>query len=102
MSKIPNYGALFVLTELMDHPFEQMSATALRKLLLIEVKAFVDGLDNIPPERLQEMRNRLIAIYKTLRDKEQLEMLPLVWGRNSADKKTDTDPVPPALDALET
>lgn len=85
----------------MDEPFDQLSATALRKLLITEVKTFVAALETTPHETLQEMRNRLIAIYKLLTEKEQLEMLPLVWGRNSTNKPADTGAVPPAADILE-
>ena len=85
----------------MDEPFDQLSATALRNLLITETKTFVAGLDTIPHERLQEMRNRLIAIYKLLTEKEQLEMLPLVWGRNSAYKQADGGDGLPAADILE-
>jgi len=85
----------------MDEPFDQLSATALRKLLITEVKTFVAGLETIPHERLQEMRNRLIAIYKLLTEKEQLEILPLVWGRNSAYKQADGGDGSPAADILE-
>lgn len=85
----------------MDEPFDQLSATALRKLLIVEVKTFVACLETTPPERLQEMRNRLIGIYKTLTEKEQLEMLPLVWGRNSTNKPADTGVISPEVDPME-
>lgn len=86
----------------MDEPLDQLSATVLRKLLITEVKTFVASLETTSTERLQEMRNRLIAIYKTLTEKEQLEMLPLVWGRNAVDKESAADPVPPVVHAMET
>lgn len=86
----------------MDETFDQLSATTLRKLLITEVKTFVACLETTPPERLQEMRNRLIAIYKTLTEKEQLEMLPLVWGRNAEVQRSNSDPVPPVGDAMAT
>ncbi|HEV2481254.1 MAG TPA: hypothetical protein VGS79_16390 [Puia sp.] len=84
----------------MDDPFNQLSATELRKLLITEVKTFVACLETTPPETLQEMRNRLIAIYKTLTEKEQLEMLPLVWGRNTTNKPADTGGVPRVIDTM--
>lgn len=92
---------LLISTIKMDEPYEQFSATALRKLLITEVKTFVASLETTSPEKLQEMRDRLIGIYKTLTEKEQLEMLPLVWGRNAVDKKPDTKAVPPVVDAVE-
>ena len=79
----------------MDEPLDQLSATTLRKLLITEVKTFVACLENTSPEKLQEMRNRLIAIYKSLTEKEQLEMLPLIWGRNAPDKHPGIDLIPP-------
>jgi hypothetical protein len=68
----------------MEKPLEQLSATVLRKLLITEVKTFIACLETVSPEKLQEMRDRLIAIYKVLAEKEKIEMLPLVWGRNSS------------------
>ena len=85
----------------METTLDQLTATTLRKLLITEVKTFIDCLDTTSPERLQEMRNRLIAIYKTLSEKEQIEMLPLVWGRNTMNRPLDTNAVPPVTGAME-
>jgi len=85
----------------METPLAQLNATALRKLLITEVKVFIDCLETTPPERLQEMRDQLITIYKILTEKEQIEMLPLVWGRNTTNKPVDSDVVPPEKGAME-
>jgi len=68
----------------MEKPLEDLSASHLRSLLIEEVKAFVKCLDSCATQELEEKRNRLILIFKLVNEKEKLEAMPLVWGKNSA------------------
>ena len=67
----------------MEKPFDTLSASALRTLLIDEVKSFVECLDKASQDVLQGKRTQLIAIYKAVTEKEQLEMIPLLLGKNS-------------------
>ena len=86
----------------MNKPLIKLSATALRQLLISEVKIFVECMDVASPEELREIKDRLIIFYKALYEKEQLNRLPIVWGRNSTNGKTDSDVVSGVTDRLET
>ncbi|HXB09498.1 MAG TPA: hypothetical protein VNW04_20370 [Puia sp.] len=67
----------------MQKPIEHLSASKLRTLLIEEVKSFIQSLETGTSEELQEQRTRLISIFNVLSEKENLEMAPLIWGRNS-------------------
>jgi len=86
----------------MEKPLIELSATALRKLLINEVKHFVECMDVASPEELRDVKDRLIILYKALYEKEQQNRLPIVWGRNSTNEKKDTGVVPIVTDKLET
>ena len=75
----------------MENLLEILSASALRKLLIEEVKSFVECLDKASSEELQQKRSRLIAIYKAVTEKEKYEMIPLNWGNNFIKKAMDHD-----------
>jgi hypothetical protein len=68
----------------MEIPLEQLSASKLRTLLIEEVKSFVESLDKGISQELEEKRRHLIMIFKLLSEKEEIEMMPLAWGKNSA------------------
>ena len=68
----------------MEIPLEQLSASKLRSLLIEEVKAFVQLLDNGSSQELDCKRTRLISIFQLLSEKEKVEAIPLVWGKNSS------------------
>ena len=70
----------------MENPLDTLSASSLRKLLIDEVKTFVECLDKESIDELQEKRTRLIAIYKAISEKEQLEVIPLKWGNHFTSK----------------
>lgn len=76
---------------LLEKTLDTLSASALRKLLIDEVKLFIECLDNSSHEELLIKRTRIIEIYKAVTLKEQLDMLPLVWGRNAANTTIDED-----------
>jgi hypothetical protein len=67
----------------MEKPLEEFSASTLRNLLIEEVKAFVKCLDSSAMQELEEKRNRLILIFNLITEKEKMETIPLVWGKNS-------------------
>ena len=68
----------------MEIPLEQLSASKLRSLLIEEVKLFVQLLDNGSSQELDGKRTRLISIFRLLSEKEKVEAIPLVWGKNSS------------------
>ena len=61
----------------MEIPPETLSASALRNLLIEEVKSFVESIDKAPESELLQKRARLIAIYKAITEKEKAEISPL-------------------------
>ena len=67
----------------MEKPLEDLSASSLRNLLIEEVKAFVKCLDSSATQELEEKRKRLILIFHLITEKEKMETMPLVWGKNS-------------------
>ncbi|GGB20153.1 hypothetical protein [Puia dinghuensis] len=83
----------------MKKPLEELSASNLRSLLIEEVKAFVECLDSSATHELEEKRKRLILIFSLITEKEKIEAMPLVWGKNSAkshdgaSSETDLGPV---------
>jgi hypothetical protein len=67
----------------MEKALIQLSASALRNLLIQETRAFIDCLDNGTPEELHEKKMRLQEIHEVLDEKERKEMEPIVWSRHS-------------------
>ena len=64
---------------------KDLSAHALRKLLIKEVEKFIKCLDNGTLEELQLMKAHLKDILSLLTEKEQQEMAPILWGKSSPD-----------------
>lgn len=68
----------------MEKALVQLSASALRNLLIQETRAFIECLDNGTPEELNARKLRLQDIHEVLDEKERKEMEPIIWGRHSA------------------
>jgi len=68
----------------MEKALEELSASALRNLLIEEVKKFTIALDNGSTEELQAMKYRLRMLFDLIAEKEKDEGKPLAWGKNSA------------------
>ena len=66
----------------MENTLEQLSASALRRLLITEVQKFIAALDTGSTRELDEMKARLKRIYDLIAEKERAENLPLNWGKN--------------------
>ena len=69
----------------MEKTLKDLSASTLRRLLIVDVRKFIDALDKGSTEELETLKKRLREIFQLLKEKERNE-LPLVWGKNS--KKT--------------
>jgi hypothetical protein len=74
----------------MEKALTEHSASALRILLIKEIRDFIERLDHDSAEDLQKMKNRLKEIFNILTEKEQLEMAPILWGKNSSKNSPDS------------
>lgn len=83
----------------MEKPLNEHSASALRILLIKEIRNFIERLDYDSTEELQEMKRRLKEIFNVLTEKEKLEMAPILWGRNSS--KNPQNVAPPDLPVID-
>ena len=68
----------------MEKALEELSASALRNLLIEEVKKFIIALDNDPTDELDRKKLHLRKIFNLITEKEKKEKIPLVWGKNAA------------------
>ncbi len=78
----------------MEKTLEELSASALRNLLIEEVKRFIISLDYSSIEELQELKLHLKNIFDLITEKERLEMIPLTWGKNSTQPDANPQPDP--------
>jgi len=69
----------------MEKPLHKLSASALRRLLIEDIRKFIDTLDDGSTEELEALKQRLREIFKLLKEKEQHE-IPIIWGKNSGKK----------------
>ena len=76
---------------IMEKALIQLSASALRHLLIQETRAFIECLDNGTPEELDAKKQRLQEIHEVLDEKERKEMEPIIWSRHSS-KPGQKDP----------
>jgi hypothetical protein len=67
----------------MEKALEELSASALRNLLIEEIRKFIVALDNDPTDELDRKKIQLRKIFNLIREKEQKENLPLIWGKSS-------------------
>ena len=67
----------------MKKALEELSASALRNLLIEEVKKFIVALDNDTTDELDQKKLQLRKILNLITEKEKKEIIPLVWGKNS-------------------
>lgn len=67
----------------MEKALEELSTSALRNLLIEEVKKFILFLDHGPILELVEMKYRLRKIYELIAEKESEEEKLIAWGKNS-------------------
>lgn len=81
----------------MEKALIQLSASALRNLLILETRAFIECLDNGTPEELNARKLRLQEIHEVLDEKERKEMQPILWSRHSS--KSDQPPPPERMGA---
>ena len=58
----------------MEKAPKELSASALRKLLIVEVERFITSLDHGSTEELQEKKDRLKEILHSLTEKERAEI----------------------------
>ena len=70
----------------MENTLEQLSASALRRLLITDVQQFIAALDTGSTQELDEMKARLRRIYDLIAEKEKAENDPLHWGKNPVRK----------------
>lgn len=88
-----NSGIVLVHTEsstlLMEKAPKELSASALRKLLIVEVQKFISSLDYGSTEELQQKKDRLKEILHSLTEKERHEMARILWGKNTSRKTGD-------------
>jgi hypothetical protein len=61
----------------MEKALEELSASALRNLLIEEIKKFILFLDNSPTEELVQMKGKLRTISNLIAEKEREERIPL-------------------------
>lgn len=89
----------------MENALEQLSASALRRLLITEVQKFIAALDTGSSEELSQMKARLKRIYDLISEKEKAENIPLQWGKNPVRpiskpvQQLDDDSIPNAQSA---
>jgi hypothetical protein len=76
----------------MEKALEELSASALRNLLIEEVKKFILYLDHGPILELVQMKYRLRKIYELIAEKEREEEKPLAWGKNSTQPLKNSPP----------
>jgi hypothetical protein len=67
----------------MEKALEELTASVLRNLLIVEVKKFIACLEYSSTEELQEMKLHLKKILDLITKKELAEVTPLTWGKNS-------------------
>jgi len=76
----------------MEKALEELSASALRNLLIEEVKKFILFLDHGPILELVQMKYRLRKIYELIAEKEREEEKTLIWGKNSTQPVENLQP----------
>jgi hypothetical protein len=80
----------------MQKELEKLTATALRRLLIDEIKYFIVSLDHGSTEELYEIKSHSKYILDLLTEKEMKEMGPIIWGKNSTKIEKD-DPMPNSI-----
>jgi hypothetical protein len=68
----------------MEKPLKELSASTLRRLLIMEVNRFIACLDNGNAEELIQIKFRLREILDLLGEKEYQEISSIVLGKNSS------------------
>jgi len=66
----------------MEKALKELSASTLRRLLIVDVRKFIDALDKGSTEELETIKKRLREIFQLLKEKERNE-IPISWGKNS-------------------
>ena len=69
----------------MEKALSDLSASTLRRLLIEDIRKFIDSLDNGSTAELEALKQRLQEILKLLKEKEHHE-IPITWGKNSKKK----------------
>jgi hypothetical protein len=76
----------------MDKALEELSASALRNLLIVEVKIFIYYLEQGPIPELTQMKDRLRKIYELIAEKEREEEKAITWGKNTTQPVKNSPP----------
>ncbi len=69
----------------MNKAYQDLSASALRHLLIVEIENFIRGLEHRSLDDLKTNKLAIQEILNSLREKEGKETTPLVWGKNSTE-----------------
>jgi hypothetical protein len=88
----------------MEKALEVLSVSALRNLLIEEVRKFILCLDHSPTDELVQMKGKLRMIFDLITEKEREERTPLVWGKNSTQPAKDNpqdDPIEKIISGLQ-
>jgi hypothetical protein len=72
----------------MEKALKELSASTLRRLLIEDVRKFINALDTGSTEELEALKRRLREIFQLLKEKERHEF-PLIWGKNSKKPLSD-------------
>ena len=67
----------------MEKALENLSTSALRNLLIDEIKKFILHLDHGSTEELMAMKLHLRNIFDRITEKEREDAGPLKWGKGS-------------------
>lgn len=90
-----DFCAIFIL--IMNKAYQELSASALRFLLIEEIENFIRGLEQKSVKELQANKLKIKEVLNFLRDKESKEMTLLLWGKNS----TEDAKIIPLIEELE-
>lgn len=82
----------------MEKALEELSASALRNILIEEIKKFIICLDHSSNKELDEMKLHLRRIFDLITQREEEENALLPWGKNST--KTAEKPPTDFIDGI--
>jgi hypothetical protein len=67
----------------MEQELEKFTATALRQLLFLETRKFLDTLEHASSKDLEEHRIYLKFIFDLIEKKDNKQIASFKWGKNS-------------------
>jgi hypothetical protein len=74
-----------ILIHNMNEAHQDLSASALRHLLIEEIENFIRGLEHRSTVDLLTNKWRIKEVMDSLREKESKESAPLIWGKRSTE-----------------